>query len=724
MTHQHTTQSKTSENDRASQASTKAKSAAPAMHPMLHLQRQIGNQAVGRLIQAKLTVGEPNDVYEQEADRMAATVVSQIHAPQNVSTDRTASIQRQAIGNEGEELQAKPLIQRKSDLGGMAVSSEIESSIQQARGSGQPLADSIRTPMEQAFGADFSGVRVHTGAKSDRLNRSIQARAFTTGQDVFFRQGAYQPGTRGGKELIAHELTHVMQQRGSKKKGSVAEENTRPEERRTDMQLISQISTIQRDVGMEYEVQGTHLLDEKNELVKYGEAVYEGTGWHMESDDGRMEFVIKHQPTDEEGKERLLKATMAAANFALNTQLNRPTKVEDIAKLVNDGGAVKKERVTVDTADSYELENSLAAKPQASIGVDLEQIHYLYEMMKTGFITTETGKFASKERAETGTEWEKDVGKYNLERWETAEAYTNKKRRAEWVDKKDPECYREPEWFQGRAWQAWMAMVAEYLMASKGIAATTDSLAFPNLEKSDREKKAKELAEFYGQEGQKLKGLPLTYPKAAHALMARTNFGSMLKTLIEQKLIEIPENRDVFWDVACRGAANIAVRSSEEELKAFLYPCGYYKDSLDPRHWYKQTPEAKEGIVTGPTVKDWLLSIVNDVYGHKSEEGQSGKEEEGNDSMSGHKSEEGQSGKEEEGNDSMSGRIAPHVPETPDKRGMGAMTGHDKEKVGQGKKDRYVPVFEYRLFEGFYEPAAWGKLAEVVYTAVVEVNTK
>jgi Domain of unknown function (DUF4157) len=214
MTHQHTTQSKTSENDRASQASTKAKSVAPAMHPMLHLQRQVGNQAVGRLIQAKLTVGEPNDVYEQEADRMAATVVSQIHAPQNVSTDRTASVQRQAINNEGEELRAKPLIQCKTDVGGMAVSSEIESSIQQARGSGQPLADSIRTPMEQAFGADFSGVRVHTGAESDRLNRSIQARAFTTGQDVFFRQGAYQPGSRGGQELIAHELTHVVQQKG------------------------------------------------------------------------------------------------------------------------------------------------------------------------------------------------------------------------------------------------------------------------------------------------------------------------------------------------------------------------------------------------------------------------------------------------------------------------------------------------------------------------------
>jgi guanyl-specific ribonuclease Sa len=68
--------------------------------------------------------------------------------------------------------------------------------------------------MGQAMGADFSGVKVHTDAQSDQLNKSIQAKAFTTGQDVFFRQGAYEPSSRGGQELIAHELTHVVQQNG------------------------------------------------------------------------------------------------------------------------------------------------------------------------------------------------------------------------------------------------------------------------------------------------------------------------------------------------------------------------------------------------------------------------------------------------------------------------------------------------------------------------------
>jgi hypothetical protein len=68
--------------------------------------------------------------------------------------------------------------------------------------------------MGQAMGADFSGVKVHTDSQSDQLNKSIQAKAFTTGQDVFFRQGAYEPSSQGGQELIAHELTHVVQQNG------------------------------------------------------------------------------------------------------------------------------------------------------------------------------------------------------------------------------------------------------------------------------------------------------------------------------------------------------------------------------------------------------------------------------------------------------------------------------------------------------------------------------
>jgi hypothetical protein len=98
----------------------------------------------------------------------------------------------------------------------MAATPNLETSIQGARGSGQPLDENIRQPMEKAFGGvDFSQVKVHNDAVSDQLNQSIQARAFTTGQDLFFRGGEYNPSSRGGQELIAHELTHVVQQGGA-----------------------------------------------------------------------------------------------------------------------------------------------------------------------------------------------------------------------------------------------------------------------------------------------------------------------------------------------------------------------------------------------------------------------------------------------------------------------------------------------------------------------------
>jgi hypothetical protein len=227
-------------------------------------------------LQAKLTIGQPNDQYEQEADQVAHQVVNRLRAASSQVTP--IAVQRQGevgspggvwkgnrlnsnsnrwlqreVESEEEELQMKPAtdsLQRQSqeeeDLQmkpqshplqrqpqqeeeelqlkatGSAASAEgqvsatVESSIQTAKGSGQPLSNPIRQPLEQAFSADFSQVKIHTDSQSDQLNRSIQAKAFTTGQDIFFRQGAYDPGNSTGQELLAHELTHVVQQNGQK----------------------------------------------------------------------------------------------------------------------------------------------------------------------------------------------------------------------------------------------------------------------------------------------------------------------------------------------------------------------------------------------------------------------------------------------------------------------------------------------------------------------------
>ena len=114
-----------------------------------------------------------------------------------------------------EMAQMQPLVQRRSHEASASAMPNLETSIKQAQGKGRSLPESTRGSMEQAFGADFSGVRVHTDNHADQLNRSIQARAFTTGQNVFFRQGEFALGSKQGQELLAHELTHVVQQNGN-----------------------------------------------------------------------------------------------------------------------------------------------------------------------------------------------------------------------------------------------------------------------------------------------------------------------------------------------------------------------------------------------------------------------------------------------------------------------------------------------------------------------------
>ncbi|MDJ0599293.1 MAG: DUF4157 domain-containing protein [Crocosphaera sp.] len=187
-------------------------------HPSDSIRQRIQQRLSTEPIQPKLTIGESGDKYEQEADRVAAQVVKRINEPASVQPmGQVASpLVAPSIGRVSGDLIASRMetLQRPEAMGRGLIGSNLETSINRVRGGGQPLDIGLRESMGQAMGADFSKVRVHTDAQSDQLNRSIQAKAFTTGQDVFFRQGEYQPGTRGGQELIAHELTHVVQQGG------------------------------------------------------------------------------------------------------------------------------------------------------------------------------------------------------------------------------------------------------------------------------------------------------------------------------------------------------------------------------------------------------------------------------------------------------------------------------------------------------------------------------
>lgn len=104
------------------------------------------------------------------------------------------------------------LLAQRSGAGAFDLDEATASRINSARGGGQALDTSIQTKMGESMGTDFSGVRVHTGSESHALNEQLNAKAFTTGSDIFFRDGAYSPQSSGGQELLAHELTHVVQQ--------------------------------------------------------------------------------------------------------------------------------------------------------------------------------------------------------------------------------------------------------------------------------------------------------------------------------------------------------------------------------------------------------------------------------------------------------------------------------------------------------------------------------
>jgi hypothetical protein len=168
--------------------------------PLASLHRAVGNQAVQELheqgkLQAKLAVSQPSDRSEREAERVAEAVL----AEEDLATERAdvATVDRQTAGG--------------TDA---TVDDETESEIRSVTSGGRPLSASERSFFEPRFGRDFSDVRVHTGSHADEAARSINADAFTVGNDIVFAGGNYEPGTAQGRELLAHELTHVVQQMG------------------------------------------------------------------------------------------------------------------------------------------------------------------------------------------------------------------------------------------------------------------------------------------------------------------------------------------------------------------------------------------------------------------------------------------------------------------------------------------------------------------------------
>lgn len=205
-------------------------STAPLLSRIMLFQRSVGNQAVGRLLQSgalqpKLKIGQPNDIYEQEADRVADAVMRMpLKTRESKSTEPLiqskagCSYANGSLAREEHILERKimPHMVRGSDVDSgqsLDVTLSTESAIRSLPGKGQRLSRSERSFFEPRFGVDFSGVRLHSGTRAGELADALHAKAFTVGSDIVIGKDQYFPGTSEGRRLIGHELTHVMQQK-------------------------------------------------------------------------------------------------------------------------------------------------------------------------------------------------------------------------------------------------------------------------------------------------------------------------------------------------------------------------------------------------------------------------------------------------------------------------------------------------------------------------------
>lgn len=143
-----------------------------ARHPVLQLHPTIGNRAVLRLVESNILQAKAR-------------------------IDQEELVQARPAGPVGQSSKVTP---------------DIETRVNALRGAGQPLPESVRAFFEPRFGYDFSDVRIHTDPLAAESAVAVNARSYTVGHDVVFDAGQYAPGTEAGKRLLAHELSHVMQQ--------------------------------------------------------------------------------------------------------------------------------------------------------------------------------------------------------------------------------------------------------------------------------------------------------------------------------------------------------------------------------------------------------------------------------------------------------------------------------------------------------------------------------
>ena len=189
------------------------------------LQRAIGNQNALRFLQAKLAMNQPGDRYEQAADRMADAVVQSEGGSEPCACESSGNPCTECASKKLQRMDANVADGTPSSTRQVATGADMRQEVhgdapaeappvvhEALTETGRPLDAGTRAFMEPRFGHDFSGVRVHTGALAEESARAVGARAYTVGRDIVFAGGEHAPENPLGRRLLAHELSHVVQQ--------------------------------------------------------------------------------------------------------------------------------------------------------------------------------------------------------------------------------------------------------------------------------------------------------------------------------------------------------------------------------------------------------------------------------------------------------------------------------------------------------------------------------
>lgn len=327
----------------------------------------------GFFVQQKLNVGQPGDKYEQEADRVAEQVMTQTDvskpffsatAPtiqnKNIAETITPLVQRaeeegaqarlevqrqeeeeemmqmqpmeeemmqiQPMEEEEEMLQTQPMeeeeemLQTKNENVTKESSPSTEQDLKSSSGNGNSLDMETRTQMETGFGADFSMVKIHTNRTAVQLSKDLGAQAFTNGNDIYFNEGKYKPESQTGKKLLAHELTHTVQQGASRSQIAVQRE-------------ITATTSPTKEKAIEESSMCDELVEhEKNKFINHGKY------GPQTSPKGYGSFDATYFPTTEtlditvRGKTRF---TDGLDVFGANVTVAKGPALRDLASILN-----------------------------------------------------------------------------------------------------------------------------------------------------------------------------------------------------------------------------------------------------------------------------------------------------------------------------------------------------------------------------------------------------